>query len=150
MDGEWVSGLLSENGGGEGDPTPTKLTYNEIFYKFLPYYMSYGMTPEEYWHGEVELATAYREAYKLKRKEANLNAWLQGRYIYDALLCASPLLRTNLSKGKIKAHDYLERPYDIDEEDRKRTEEAKEKKHQQKLFKGMQERMLNINKKFKK
>ena len=150
MDGEWVSGLLSESGGGEGNPTPTKLTYKEIFDKFLPYYISIGMTPEEYWHGDPKLTIAYREADKLKRKEANFNLWLQGRYIYDALILASPLLRTNLSKQKVTAHEYLERPYDLDEADRKKTEEEKAKAQQQKLFKGMQERMANINKKFKK
>lgn len=149
MDGEWVSGLLSENGGGEGNPAPTNLTYKQIFDKVLPYYLSIGMTADEFWHGDVHLAKAYREAYKLRRKDENFNLWLQGRYIYEALCCASPLFRS-FGKGTIKAHDYADKPYDLYEEDRKKTEETKERVHQQKMLQGMQERMAKINKKFKK
>ena len=149
MDGEWVSGLLSENGDGGGNAPVANLTYTEIFNKVLPYYLSIGMSAEEFWHGEAELVIAYRQAHKLRRKEANFNCWLQGRYIYDALLCASPLLRTNFTKGKVTAYDYVEQ-YNLDEEDRAIAEEKKEQKQQQKLFKRMQDKMASINKKFKK
>lgn len=149
MDGEWVSGLLSENGTGGGDAPRTNLTYKEIFDKCLPFYISIGMSPDEYWHGDVELARAYRQAYKIRRKEENFNAWLQGRYIYEALCCASPLFRS-FGKGTVKAHKYVDRPYDLYEEDRKSTEEEREKKQQEKLLDGMKERMAKINRKFKK
>ena len=148
MDGEWVSGLLSENGGGEGNPAPANLTYKEILDKAFPYYLSIGMSADEYWNGEVELAIAYREAYKLRRREDNFNAWLQGRYIYEALCCASPLFRS-FGKGKIKAYDYAKKPYDLFEEDRKLSEENKEKEQQEKIKKGMQAKMMEINKRFR-
>ncbi len=148
MDGKLVSGLLSENGGGEETPPPANLTYKQIFDKALPFYLSIGMTADEFWNGNTELAIAYREADKLKRKEDNFNLWLQGRYVYEALCCASPLFR--LSKGKVKAHDYTDKPHDLYEEDRKKTEEEKAKEHQEKMLKGMQERMAKINKRFRK
>ena len=150
MDGEWVSGLLSENGSSGFYPTTTNLTYKEIFDGVFPYYLSIGMSYQEFWHGEVELVKAYREAYKMRRKENNFNAWLQGRYFYEALCCASPLLRTSLGKGKVKAMDYCKRPYDLYEEDKKRSEEEDAKQQQEKIFKAMQDRMSSINKRFKK
>lgn len=149
MDGELVSGLLSENGGGGGNPSPSNLTYAEIFDKHFPFYLSIGMTAHQYWDEDVSLVKAYREAYKMKRREENFSLWLQGRYFYDALCCASPLFRS-FSKGKIKPIDYTAKPYDLFSEDRIKSEEEKEKKQQEKLMRGMKAWMLNVNQKFKK
>jgi len=48
-----------------------------------------------YWHGDPLLARSYREAYDLEQKRdiqmANWNAWLAGRYIYDAILACAPV-----------------------------------------------------------
>ena len=149
MDGEWVSGLLSENGGSRGNSATPNLTYKEIFAKALPYYLSIGMTANEFWNEDVDLAKAYREAYKIKRREDNFDLWLQGRYIYEALCCASPLFRS-FGKGKIKAHEYAKRPYDLFEEDRKITEEEEEKAKQERIKEYMRRQMESINSRFKK
>lgn len=151
MDGEWVSGLLSENGEGGGNSPHTNLTYKEIFDIYFPQYLLMGMSASEYWDGDVHLAKGYREAYKLKRKADNFNAYLQGLYIYDALICASPLMRSSFGqKGKIKPHEYLKKPYDLFEDDRKKTEEEEAKKHQEEMMEKMKGWMSKVNQKHKK
>lgn len=64
----------------------------------MPYYLAMGMTPEEYWHGDVWLVKHYRKAQEIKNEEVNANAWLHGRYVYDAL-CVS-LVNAFDGKGK--------------------------------------------------
>lgn len=83
--------------------------------------MAYGMTYEEYWDGEVKAHKAYREAYKLRMKQMNLQAWLQGRYFYDALCATAPILRA-FSKAR-KPNDYPKEPHDITPEDVKARKE---------------------------
>lgn len=71
-----------------------------------------GMSYDEYWNGDIELCRYYREAYKLRKKERNHDMWLQGNYIYEALLCASPLFHDLAPEGTT-AHSYREAPYDL-------------------------------------
>lgn len=46
----------------------------------LPYYLSIGMTPDEYWHGDNNLPIAYRKAFELKRKRKNWELYYGGLY----------------------------------------------------------------------
>lgn len=87
--------------------------YYQVFRRVFPYYLSIGMTYEQFWEMDSSLVRAYRKAEKLRRDTANFNLWLQGRYIFDALCCASPLFRS-LSKPGTTAHPYLEKPYEFE------------------------------------
>ena len=73
-------------------------TFREIFWKVLPDYMSFGMTPDEFWHGDPRLCEAYRRAYDLKRETEFYAELRQGRYVLEALLAASPAFR-EISRG---------------------------------------------------
>ena len=86
--------------------------------------MSLGMSYEDFWHGDVAMAKAYREAKALSDKRKNQELWLQGRYIYDAICSAAPLMRFTFSKAPVKAEPYLSEPYPITAAER---EEKKEK-----------------------
>lgn len=79
------------------------------------------MSYEDYWNGDVEMTVYYRKAYILTQKRNNNLAWLNGRYIYDALFTVVPALR-GLSKEPVAP--YLEEPYPYTKED---VEEAKRK-----------------------
>ena len=85
------------------------ISYAEIFSEHLPFYISIGMTPEQYWDGESTLVVVYREAYKLKVREQNRNLWLQGLYIYEALCCVSPVLHA-FAKNGTKPLEYRNEP----------------------------------------
>lgn len=116
MDGGQVTETTIRKGGGENAPAPL-FPYSDLFRKAFPYYLSIGMTYEQFWLGDVELVKYYRQAAKLKREMDNQNAWLQGMYFYEALCDASPLFRTTFKKGKIKPLPYSSKPYELDKKE---------------------------------
>lgn len=65
------------------------------------------MSPDEYWHGSPELVKAYREAFKIRKEERNWEMWLQGWYIYQALLAALSHL------DKKSKQEYLKEPIEL-------------------------------------
>lgn len=74
-----------------------------------PYYLSIGMTYDEYWRGTPYMVIDYRKADRLKRQNENTMLWLQGRYIYDALN-NSAIMHALGSKQKLS---YPKEPYEI-------------------------------------
>ena len=44
-----------------------------------------GMSAEEFWHGDPELAIGFREAWRMRMQSAYLAEWRQGRYVLEAL-----------------------------------------------------------------
>jgi hypothetical protein len=118
-----------------------------MFKRKFPYYLSIGMTEEQYWDKDCTLTIDYREAEKLRKERVNQEAWLQGMYIYDAISRLTPVLHAFAKKGA-KPKPYVEEPYPIDE---KSVEEAKLKKEKEKSQKGlryMQALMVANNKHF--
>lgn len=98
------------------------------FEEMCPYFISIGMTYEQFWYDDIDIAKFYLKAYEIKEKrEMKKNRWTiweQGLYIYEALCDVSPILRA-FSKAK-KPLPYPSKPYGIDEEEQK--EELKKKK----------------------
>ena len=121
-----VSGSLSVSEGSEQNVRSPFLTYTEQFYEMLPYYLSIGMTYEQYWEGDPMLAKYFRQADEIRVERKNQELWLQGLYIYEALCDVSPILHAMAKRGT-KARPYPERPYPITEKQRKHEIEEKEK-----------------------
>ena len=73
------------------------------FEKLCPYYISIGMTYEQFWYGDVTMTKMYLEAYKMKEKreieKSKWITWEQGLYVYEAICNVSPVLRA-FSKAK--------------------------------------------------
>ena len=121
-------------GGGESDKGSAPfISYTEQFYSHLPFYLSIGMTYEQYWNEDCCLVKYYREAFKLQRDRDNERMWLQGMYIYEALCDVSPVLRAFAKKGT-KPIEYSTQPYAITKEEieRRRIEKEKAKYEQMK------------------
>lgn len=72
------------------------------------------MTWDQYWHGDVWMVEAFRQADKLRRQRANNEAWLQGSYVYDAVGRLAPILHAFAKKGT-KPVPYLSEPYSLGE-----------------------------------
>lgn len=138
-----------EKGGERENRSASPFPYTDIFNQRFPYYLSIGMTEEQYWDRDSCLVKYYREAEELKKERMNQEAWLQGMYFYDALSRISPILRAFAKKGT-KAQSYVEEPYPIS---KKKVEDAKlkkEKLNQQKGMRYMQAFMVANNERYKK
>ena len=102
---------------GEPSETSEPLTMTELFNLAFPEYLAIGMSSYEYWHGESWLVVAYRKAHELQRRQRNYEMWMQGAYIYDALLKVAPVMRAAFTKGKVEPGKYPEEPWPLSEEE---------------------------------
>lgn len=153
MDSELVSSseftTKSDGEGGGGSAPAPHLRFSDIFWQKFPYYLSIGMTEDQYWNGDCVLPKYYREAERLRQERVNQEAWLQGMYVYDGLLRASPILRAFVKKGT-KPKPYVEEPYQIGTKTTKQVQTSKEKKTAQKGLVYMQTYMAAFNQRFNK
>lgn len=115
MDGEISDDPPSE----EGDDSSTK-TYTERFYDVFPFYLSIGMTYDQFWNGDPELAKYYRKADELNRQRRNQELWMQGLYMRDAVMQV-------LAKEPEKC-PYPDEPYPLNEKERKQQEINKQER----------------------
>lgn len=69
---------------GEGS-SPSPLLFTDVFVKAFPFYLSYGMSYDEFWYGDAELARYYKQAHDIQMEEQNLLAYLQGVYVKSAI-----------------------------------------------------------------
>lgn len=108
--------------------------------------MAMGMTVEEYWHGSADLPEFYRESYRLKQREQNNMLWLQGKYIYDALLCASPMFLSLVKKRE--PVPYVKEPYPLDAKEARERQERDELKKQKESMERMKAQFALWNKSY--
>lgn len=152
MDSELLSGSLSahntdEVGSERDNRSASPFPYTEIFNKKFPYYLSIGMTAEQYWEQDPMLVKYYREAEEIRKERMNQEAWLQGMYIYDALMRVSPVLRAFAKKGT-KAQPYVEEAYPISKKMIEEKNAKQERINGQKALRYLQAYMVENNKKY--
>jgi hypothetical protein len=92
----------------------------------FPYYLSLGMSYEEYWLMSPGLKKAYRQAEMYRREQKNYDAWLQGLYIHRAVSSSM----SHLSSKKSDWIDYLDYPIAIT----KREKEAEKERNRQRTI----------------
>ena len=144
-----VSGSLFSQGENEQQKACSPLsTYTERFNEFFPYYLSIGMTYEQFWEGDPMLCKYYREAEELRNEKKNQELWLQGAYIYEAIADLAPILHAFAKKGT-KPQPYCEAPYPITKKQQERIRIEKERKMAEKGRRFMEALTQQINKKFK-
>ena len=87
----------------------------------------YGMTYDQFWHGDPWMAASYREAYVARRKAENERDWLQGAYFYNAVTTA---LANAFRKKGAQQIEYLKEPFQIFPltEEEQAAKQAKEEK----------------------
>lgn len=112
MGGELLGDSYSLKNDGVGDtetekPTPT---YTEIFYQCLPYYLSMGMSADEFWNCDPRMYKVYREKDRISTEKENERLWLQGAYVYQAILLAAPRLNSIQPKDPLP---YPTKPLDL-------------------------------------
>ena len=137
----------SESVEGGGRSVPFSNSYTKQFYEVFPFYLSIGMTPEQYWDGDPLLAKYYRQADELKRNRKNQELWLQGMYIYEALCDVAPVLQAFANKGT-KPAPYTDHPYSLTTKEREDEKKQREKRDREKAKRYMEAQMAKLNKRF--
>lgn len=90
--------------------------------------MCYGMSYDEFWHGDVYMTRYYLKAYKEKLKQRDMELWEQGMYIYEAILQCSPILHP-FSKAK-KPLPYTEQPHTMQVVEKTEVEKEQERENE--------------------
>ena len=70
---------------------------------------------------------AFRESYEIRQRNEEWARWRSGMYIFDALLCAAPMMRTPLTRTKVEPGKYPEEPWPLTDKEAREREEAREK-----------------------
>lgn len=143
MGAEWVSELSTHNQG-VGAKASTPVSYQKLFEDLCPWYMSIGMSYDEFWYGKPERARYYRKAHELKRKQMNEQLYLQGMYIYEALCDVAPILVSMPKKGA-KILPYSDEPYPLTKAEQEEREKREMQRKQEKMLKMFTSRALAIN-----
>lgn len=144
MDGAVISASPSES---DGDAENTRVpvnTYTEQFYEAFPFYLSIGMTADEFWNQDCLLTEYYRKAFEMKKNRKNEELWLQGLYVYNALCAVSPLLHA-FAKDGTTASPYLDRPIPLTKKEAEERELAAQKERYEKMKSAMHKK-ANKNK----
>lgn len=148
MGSELVSGSLSSDDEGSGSQVVAPLkTYTDTFNEQFPYYLSIGMTEEQYWDRDCMLVKFYREADELRTEKISFEAWLQGKYVYDAICATSPILHAFAKKGT-KPVPYMNEPYPVTKAKAQKQAEDKAKASYTKNKTFMETFMIKYNKQF--
>lgn len=140
------SGSKTVGGGGdESRPSPI-LRYSDKFEELCGYYMSIGMTYEDYWDGDNCKTKYYRQMDELNKERRNADLWLLGAYFYEALLDVSPVF--NPLSSKKKPFPYRENPIPLTEAEIKRLDELTKQKQMEAGREAMRLMMTEFNRKF--
>ena len=137
----------SESVEGDGRSVPFSNSYTTMFYEVFPFYLSIGMTPEQYWDGDPMLTKYYRQADELKRRRKNQELWLQGMYIYEAMCDVAPILHAFAKRGT-KPTPYPDHPYSLTDKEREAEEKLREERERDKARRYMEAQMARLNKRF--
>lgn len=146
-----VTDFLSNNGqteGSSGNSCLPSFRYSQKFEEMCPYYMLLGMSYEEYWDGDNLLPRYYKKMEELRKERVNSELWLQGLYIYEALLDSAPVL--NALSAKKKPIPYRDTPIPVTESESKRAEEAAKAKKIKITKDAIYAMMASVNKQFEK
>lgn len=106
--------------------TPT--SYTEQFEKVCSWYMSIGMSYDEFWEGDAVLPKYYRDAHEYKNTQKNQELWLLGAYIHEAV---GVVVHNACKKKGAKALKYAEKPYPITKLEKQYEKEEQEKRERQ-------------------
>ena len=106
----------------KSSPLENKKTIKEMFEELCPYFMAIGMTYDEFWNKDPQLAKYFLKADEIRQKRENEHLWLQGYYNYIAFAYVSPIFNPFAKRGT-KAVPYPSQPLALSREEMDRREE---------------------------
>ena len=136
---------------GECVSSPT-LTLETLFDKEAPFYMSIGVSYNDFWNGDPKIAKFALDAFNLKQEreieQLNFNAWLQGTYIHQATYSAVAYC-LNPKEAERAGIKYFDEPMSLFSGSNNEPTEEELKKAQQESLDWMRELYTLTNNRFK-
>ena len=86
--------------------------------------MSIGMTYEQFWYDDPEIARFYRKSDAIKRRRMNEELWLSGIYMREALMST---VGNMFTKGEKYPYPQEPKPITLAEIEEKRERDEKER-----------------------
>lgn len=107
---------------------------SELFHEVEAYYLSIGMTYDQFWHGDVWLAKVYRDAQEIREQRENIAAWRSGIYMVSAL---NATVGNMFMKKGSKPAKYMSRPLPLTYKDKKAQELEQQREAQERIKRMM-------------
>lgn len=120
-------------------------TFGEILDELCAFYMSIGVSYDEFWFGDYSRLKYYLEAWKMKQErefeDANEKLYLAGLYNYTAFSSVIGMFAWGLGGKKGgKPEGYLEYPIALTENEKKAEKERNKQKTLDFFIKGQKEK----------
>lgn len=115
-------------------------SFTEIFENMCPYYLSIGMSYEQFWIADPELAMFYRKSHEIQKRRRNEELWLAGIYTCEALAAT---VGNMFSKGQ--KHQYPSEPKPITAMELEERKERERRMKEEQFKARFMARALNIN-----
>lgn len=120
--------------------------YKDILDEACVTYLRAGMSYEDFWDGPSEMAIYYRKKLEQDKEYDNFKAWLQGMYVYEAILDLVPVLRP-FSKGE--PIPFRDRPISLTEAEEREKKERENRRNLEAGRKHMEALAIALNKQLK-
>ena len=137
-------GLLASSSNSQNKEKIINLT--KAFEDACGHCIAMGMSYSDFWDGDPEMVSYVRSAYELDKQRRNEGYWIQGLYIYDALLRLWPAMRFG---SKVKPKPYREEPIPISKKQEENIEVSKAKARMERNRAYMIGFTTNFNQRFK-
>lgn len=111
-----------------------------MFETVFPYYLSVGMTYEQFWDNDPSLVIAYRKADEIRRRRMNEELWLGGIYTSKAL---ASTVGNMFTKGQKYQYPSEPEPITVSEQEERRERERKAR--MEKIKAAFTARALSVN-----
>lgn len=110
--------------------TPSRnneIKMSELLDELCAYYLSIGLSYDEFWNGDYCRLKYYREAFEMQRERENQRIWLEGLYNYRAFKSVMEMFAYGFNGGRGKRPEgYLDKPFPM-------TEREKEAERQRRI-----------------
>lgn len=91
------------------------------------------MTYEQYWYGDPHIMVNYVHAEEIRQRKRNMEMWIQGAYIYEAIGSLAPVLNAFSKDGRAKP--YRKQPIPLTEKEQEEQRVAKVNKFVEMMMK---------------
>lgn len=123
---ETVNGQVSSDTSQKDTKSTSNTPFGDMCDEMCPYYMSLGISYDEFWHGDYCKFKYYVKKHEYDTEDINTKLWLQGMYNYKAFEAVMNAFSYGMSGGKgKKPNGYMEYPHPFTEREKAAEKQRK-------------------------